>query len=952
MQERTNSRKVLLIGWDAADWKVISPMMDAGKMPNVERLVNRGVMTSLATLHPPFSPILWTSIATGKRPFKHGVLGFSEPTPDGRGVQPVTNLSRKTKAIWNILTQESYRSNVIGWWPSHPAEPIRGAMVSNHYQRANAPMDKPWPMRPGTVHPERLSKTLGKLRLHPEELGEEDLLPFIPRAAEIDQEQDPRLASMARILADCSTVHSAATHLIEHEPWDFMAVYYDAIDHFSHGFMKYHPPRQRQISVRDFDLYSGVIEAGYRFHDMMLGRLLKFAGPETTVILMSDHGFHPDHLRPKAIPLEPAGPAVEHRDFGILVIAGPDIKKDELIHGANLLDICPTVLTLFGLPVGRDMDGKPLVEAWETPPEVPSIESWDEVEGNAGRHPPERTLHPFESKEALDQLVALGYIDQPDENADKAVENTVRELRYNLAMAYMDCDRHSEAAEILRELYEKEPDQHRFGIHLAMCCRALERAVELKELVVTLGVRRRQDAIESRAKLAKWKKEIAKRKRERGEGAADKKPGGGEDDALLTQQEQRELRDLQGRARVNPFALDYLMGFALAAEGKDKEALASLERARKAEPRRPGLHIQIGEVYLMMERWREAEGAFQRAYHIDPDNPHAHLGMARALLARRKNRMAAEEALKAAGLLYRYPMAHYVLGVALHRMGRVRRAVEALEVAVTLNPNFPEAHRRLARIYEKRLEDPKRAAQHRRQAGEATVGVQAARKTRRRGGDRAQARQSARAAMRAAPPAAADRAERITIVSGLPRSGTSLMMRMLAAGGLDILTDGVRVADEDNPNGYYEFEPVKRTRRDAKWLDDAKGKAVKMVHLLLYDLPPDRHYDVILMRRDMDEVLASQRKMLVRRGREGGKIDDARMRRVLEQQLVQVMAHLQSRPNVRFIGIDYNALVEDSGPEIARLREFLGLEASATDLAETVDPSLWRNRAGVVDSRI
>ena len=95
--------------------------------------------------------MLWTTIATGKRPFKHGVHGFSEPTPDGKGVQPVTNLSRKTKLIWNILSQSSLSSNVVGWWPSHPAEPIQGYMVSNHFQRATGPPEQHWPTPPGAA---------------------------------------------------------------------------------------------------------------------------------------------------------------------------------------------------------------------------------------------------------------------------------------------------------------------------------------------------------------------------------------------------------------------------------------------------------------------------------------------------------------------------------------------------------------------------------------------------------------------------------------------------------------------------------------------------------------------------------------------------------------------------------------------------------------------------------
>jgi predicted AlkP superfamily phosphohydrolase/phosphomutase len=318
--------KVLLIGWDAADWKVIDPLMDAGKMPNLQRLIDNGAMGQIATLHPALSPMLWTSIATGKRPFKHGVHGFAEPTPDGLAIQPVTNLSRKCKAIWNILSQSGFRSVVIGWWPSHPAEPIDGVMVSDHYHRAHGPLDKGWPLMAGAVHPRELHDTLANLRMHPDDVIREMVEPFIPRLREIDQAKDPRLAGCIRTLCECVSVHSAATHLMDHEPWDFFAVYYDAIDHFSHGYMKYHPPRQEFVSPADFDLYHNVVSMAYQFHDQMLGTLLEKAGGDVTTILTSDHGFHPDHLRVREIPSVPAGPAVEHRDFGVFVMKGADIK--------------------------------------------------------------------------------------------------------------------------------------------------------------------------------------------------------------------------------------------------------------------------------------------------------------------------------------------------------------------------------------------------------------------------------------------------------------------------------------------------------------------------------------------------------------------------------------------------------------------------------------------------
>ena len=107
---------------------------------------------------------------------------------------------------------------------------------------------------------------------------------------------------------------------------------------------------------------------GYILHDMILGGILEEAGPETTVLLVSDHGFHIDHLRPKSVPVEPAGPAVQHRHYGIFAMTGPGIRRDERIYGASLLDVVPTVLTLFGLPPGADMDGKVLMDAFETPP--------------------------------------------------------------------------------------------------------------------------------------------------------------------------------------------------------------------------------------------------------------------------------------------------------------------------------------------------------------------------------------------------------------------------------------------------------------------------------------------------------------------------------------------------------------------------------------------------------
>src|SRR5215475_5327245 len=161
------AQKVLLIGWDSADWKIIDPLLEAGKMPALERLINEGVMGNIETLVPAVSPILWNSIATGKLAQKHGILGFVEPVPEGTGIRPVTSTSRKCKAIWNILTQAGFRSNVVGWFASHPAEPIQGACVSNQfYQPQLGPMES-WSIPPQSVFPEALGQTLAQFRVHP-----------------------------------------------------------------------------------------------------------------------------------------------------------------------------------------------------------------------------------------------------------------------------------------------------------------------------------------------------------------------------------------------------------------------------------------------------------------------------------------------------------------------------------------------------------------------------------------------------------------------------------------------------------------------------------------------------------------------------------------------------------------------------------------------------------------
>ena len=488
--------------------------------------------------------------------------------------------------------------------------------------------------------------------MHPGDVTEAAILPWIPRAAEIDQEKDKGLMSFAKILSENCSIHNAATWILQNEPWDFLAVYYNGIDHFCHGFMHYHPPRMEGIPEDRFEIYKDVVNGAYRFHDMMLETLLELAGPDATVLLVSDHGFHSDHLRPRGIPAEPAGPAVQHRPFGIVCMKGPHIQQDERIYGATLLDVTPTILTLFGLPVGADMDGRVLVQAFEEPPQVARIPSWEQEAGECGMHPSDLRMDPAAAQAVLQQFVALGYIQPPSEDQTKAVASAVREANYNLARDYLDCGRSDDALPLLEDLAKNDPKQSRFQMHLAQCYLALNRRQGAKQILETLIT----------ADLNPPEPTDAKGEQPEQSGAV--APEAAIPEATTTEVTKAKNADESATAEVappekqpnpRPWA-DLLMGVIHFEEGNMDAALASLLKAEQSDPRLPNLHLRIGETYLRQRRTDDADRAFQQALEIDGDSPEAHLGLAMVRLRQRRNEEAAEQALLAVGLQHFLPL--------------------------------------------------------------------------------------------------------------------------------------------------------------------------------------------------------------------------------------------------------------------------------------------------------
>ncbi len=655
------AKKVLLLGWDAADWKMMNPLLEKGWMPNLKKLMDNGVSGNLATIRPILSPMLWNSIATGKRADKHGICGFMEPNPDGTGVRPVTSTSRKCKALWNILTQNELRSNVVGWFASDPAEPIHGAIVSDRYQAMCKVREDKRQAKPGLCHPPELADKLMELIVDPSLIDGDSLTPFVPEAKLIDQTRDNRLMQLAMLISRMSSVQAAAHYLMYKDPWDLTAIYFDAIDHFGHAFMPYHPPQMPGVSDEDAKIYKDVMNGVYRFQDLMLEATLQMAGEDATVIIVSDHGFHNDHTRPSTDGMD--NPEGWHSPYGMACISGPGIKKNEKLYGATLLDVTPTILSLLGLPVGADMDGRPWLETFDRPAKAHRILSWDSVAGESGQHTEAMREDPVAAAEAIKQLVELGYIEDPGDDAEKAVRSTSRDLKHNLARALDDSKRAHLAIPLWEELSESE-EKHQG--HYKLCL--------------------------ARAYL-----------------------GQGDFPAF-----DRVMRESFNEEQLKSPVLLALLGDAALTQGKTDEALDYFERVREIDPDSPSLLQRMGTIHCRQKNWDAAEVLMKRVLEIEPDSAMAHNALAEVCNARGEYAQAVEHALQAVGLFHQFPHAHRNLGVALAQMGMDEQAILALETSLGMDPQHKATHLWLARLFRREERDVERAAKHEAMAGRVT----------------------------------------------------------------------------------------------------------------------------------------------------------------------------------------------------------------------------------------
>ena len=638
-QDPTGPKRVLLVGWDAADWQMIHPLIERGLMPTTAAFLQQGAWGNVASLQPMLSPILWNSIATGKRAQQHGVYGFTEPDPDGNGVRPTSSTSRKCKALWNILTQQGLRSNVVGWYASHPAEPISGVMASNQFEVFQPAEQGITPPPPQSVWPAEMTDELAELRVRRTEIDASALLPFVPRAAELINQQGSRLGRLQHMLAQTATVHAVATHLMANTEWDFTAIYYEGIDRFGHEFMEFHPPKMEQVSQEDFDAYQRCMEGIYRFHDMLLETLLTLAGDDTAVVLLSDHGYYNNHLRPD--PREgKAGPVEWHRPFGVIAAQGPGIAPGTRAYGASLLDVAPTILHLLGLPAGEDMPGRVLSEVLSLDEKPRRIFTWEEIEGDCGMHSPDVRIDPVEAQQTLQQLAALGYIEAPTDDQAEQVASTIAQNQLCLVQSYMDAGNYEGAIATLDAIEGKEATSASAHLMRANCLMALKRLDEARQVL----------------------------------------------EPML------ELEEKSPRVMM-------MLGTMEQSQGHSEAALELFQQVLAAAPRLPGLHNKLGRVYLTLKQHASAIETFEKSLEIDADNAVALQGIAQALYEQGEPQASLEKALAAAELVHHYPQAHLIVGKSLLALVDYAGAIEALELCVQQAPRMVEAHQALAVAY-------------------------------------------------------------------------------------------------------------------------------------------------------------------------------------------------------------------------------------------------------------
>jgi len=369
--------RLLLLGFDAADWRIATPLLDAGRLPFLSQLVGSGVIGNLNTLVPPVSDYIWSSLLTGQTAARHGITGPLEPVPGEDAVRPVSAASRLEPSLGEMLAQRGLRSVLVHWPVTHPAATFPNLITISprHGEVAGSGFDD-WPLPDDSVQPAELRETMAELRLHPAEVTGEQILPLVPTAREVDQASDPRLSHLAHTVAGFATTHAAGTWFAERRDWDLLAVHYRLHRDIGRDFAMLKARRDAGEDSPEIRTYGEVVERAYEMMDAAVGRYMALVGRETTILLVSAHGHVLDPLQTSGAAPGQEAPRGWPRLHGMFLATGPALKKDDRVYGAHVLDVAPTVLALLDQPVASDLPGRVLTLLWPQPPAVEKVDSF------------------------------------------------------------------------------------------------------------------------------------------------------------------------------------------------------------------------------------------------------------------------------------------------------------------------------------------------------------------------------------------------------------------------------------------------------------------------------------------------------------------------------------------------------------------------------------------------
>jgi cytochrome c-type biogenesis protein CcmH/NrfG len=556
-------RRVVIVGVDGGDWLNLKPLMDAGRLPSFARLVREGTTGPLRSEEPMLSPLLWTTMATGRYPEDHGILNFTVVDPESGARVPISRRYRRVDAFWNMLGDYGRSVAVIGWLATDPAEAVNGLMVTDKFgYLAYAPTDTARAAAT-SVYPPSRDDELSALVVHGDAVPDREIAQFVDLTpAEIARHRgafDPKdpVNNLIHLYASTQSFRNIALHEMQAGAPDVLAVYFEWVDAMSHLFMLHAPPRMPDIPADEYQRYHRAVEEAYVMQDRILGELMDALDDNSVLMVISDHGFKSGESRLRNRPEIWAGNAAKwHRLDGIVGFFGAGVKQGHALEGATILDIAPTVLALSGLPRAADMPGKPLTDAFEpavtagfSPEVVPTLnreraESAVAASGSA-------------TEETMQKLEALGYL-TPD-NAD---------AQNNLGQRYQQRGEYQKAVEAYQEAIRMRPNFYSAYNNIAVCYGNLKMYPEAEEAL---------------------RKCIAL------------KP----DDFYA----------------MNNLAVMYMQ------TGHLEESLRFAEAAVKTEPGYANGRVTLGSVYATQRRLDEAEAQFREALRLDPGNQTARVNL-------------------------------------------------------------------------------------------------------------------------------------------------------------------------------------------------------------------------------------------------------------------------------------------------------------------------------------